>query len=433
MLKTFVNAFKDRDIRKKIFYTILILLVYRIGCYIPIPGINVAQFKALMENATAVSGSFTQIMSIITGGSLSSGTIFALGIIPFINASIILQLLTLIVPWLKRLGEQGEDGNRKRTQITRYAAIILAVIQGIGIVVGWRNALDPTFGYTWITGVFIVIILIAGSSLVMWLGERITEYGVSNGISLIIFIGILSGTATSVANTIGSIGNDIKNLWYLLGFIVIVVALFMLIVFIDSSERKIPVTYAKRVKGNKMYGGQSTFIPMKINGAGVMPIIFASSFLMFPQMIASFWPASGFYTWYTKWLGTGTWIYAIVLAIFILFFAFFYAMIQFDPNDISRNIKKNGGVITGINPGKPTAEFLAKINNRITLFGAIFLAFISFVPSLGFLILGDTVAGTGLINAFSATGMLIVVSVALEFHKQLEAQISLKHYNGILG
>lgn len=424
MFKTFLNAFKDREIRNKIFLTVFILLVYRIGCYVPIPGIDISVVQQVFAN-----NDFMQVMSTITGGSLSNGTLFALGIVPFINASIIMQLLSLVVPYLERLGKEGDEGIKKKTRITRYLAVILAAVQGIGIVIGWQSAVTPIFNSTILSSIFIVLILIGGASLVMWLGERITEYGVSNGISLIIFIGILAGTASAMGTSIGNIGNDIRNLWYLIGFILIIIGLFTLIVFIDLSVRKIPVQYAKQVKGNKMYGGQSTHIPMKINASGVMPIIFATSFLMFPQMIASFWPQSAFYAWYARNLGMGSWVYIIALSLLILFFAFFYAMIQFNPDDVSRNIQRYGGFIPGTRPGKPTAEYLSKINNRITLFGAIFLAFIALLPSIGFLLMGNT---TGLTNAFTATGMLIVVSVALEFDKQLEAQLTMKHHKGFL-
>lgn len=426
MFRTLINAFSVKEVRIKILLTLLVILVYRIGCFIPVPGLDAAAI------ASFVGGNdFLLTMSTISGGALSNGTLFALGIIPFINAFIIMQLLTLIIPALERLSKEGEEGRKQITQITRYFAIGLGLVQAIGIMVSWNRAgaVLPTFGSEIVTMICVVVILVAGSALVMWLGERITEYGIGNGTSLIIFVGILSSAGTGLLNAISNVRTDINNIWYILGFLAIVIALFTFIVFIDLSERRINIQYAKQVKGNKMYGGQSTHIPIRINASGVMPIIFASAFLMFPQMIASFWPASAFYSWYASNLGIGTWPYIIVMSLLILFFAFFYAQIQFNPDDMARNIQQYGGFIPGIRPGRPTSQYLGKINNRITLFGAIFLAFVALVPGIGFMALGGSV---GLTNAFSATGMLIVVSVALEFNKQLESQLMMRHYKGFL-
>ena len=426
MFKTLINAFSEKEVRTKIFLTLLVLLVYRLGCFIPVPGIDADSISSYIG-----ANDFLATMSTISGGALSNGTLFALGIIPFINAFIIMQLLTLIIPGLERLSKEGDEGKKKLTQLTRYFAIALGLVQAIGIMISWNKAgaVLPTFGNAIVTMSFVVVILVAGSALVMWLGERITEYGIGNGTSLLIFIGILASAGTSFLNALSNLKNDINNLWYIFGFIFIVVAIFALIVFMDLSERRINIQYAKQVKGNKMYGGQSTHIPIRINAGGVMPIIFASAFLMFPQMIASFWPTSKFYTWYASNLGMGSWAYIVVMSLLILFFAFFYAQIQFNPEDMARNIQQYGGFIPGIRPGRPTSQYLGKINNRITLFGAIFLAFIALVPSIGFKAVGDNV---GLANAFSATGLLIVVSVALEFNKQLESQLMMRHYKGFL-
>lgn len=428
MFKTLGNAFRDKDIRKKIYLTLLALLVYRIGCFVPIPGLTVEAVSSLTE-----SNSFFSLISSVTGGALSNGTLFALGIIPFINSFIIMQLLSLIIPALERMNHEGDAGMKKKTQITRYLAILLAAVQGIGIVISWNrgSAIEPTFGSTIVTCIAIVLILIGGSTLVMWLGERITEYGIGNGTSLIIFIGIISSLGASLGTAVMSIGDNADNIWFVLLFLVLIVLLFTFIVFVDLSERKIPVQYAKQVKGNKMYGGQTTHIPMKVNASGVMPIIFASSFLMFPQMIASFWPDSSFYAWYTKWLGIDSWVYVVVMSLLILFFAFFYSMIQFNPEDVSRNIQRYGGFVPGIRPGRPTSEYLSRINKRLTLFGAIFLAIIALVPSLILKGISD-MASVSFVNAFTATGLLIVVSVALELDKQLQAQITMKHHKGFL-
>lgn len=433
MFETLKNALMTKEIRIKIFLTLLMLLVYRIGCYIPVPGID----------STAVASYFTSddflsILSTITGGSLQNATLFSLGILPFINAFIIMQLLTLVIPKLEKLSKEGDAGRRKITQITRYFALVLAAIQGIGVVIGWKANINSVFPFEtgwdapYLTMVCIVIILMAGSTMVMWLGERITEYGVGNGTSLIIFIGILSTAGTTMATAFKLVGQQWTYIWNIIGFILIVFAIFAFIVFMDLAERRVTVQYSKQVKGNKMYGGQTTYIPIRINGSGVMPIIFASSLLMFPQMImALFARESEAYLWYSTHMGSGTWVYYVLLALFILFFSYFYAQIQFNPEDVSKNIQQYGGFIPGIRPGKPTSDFLKKISNRVTLFGAFFLMVIALVPTFIFQALSNGGA-LPFNSAFSATGLLIVVSVALEFNKQLESQIMMKHYKGFL-
>lgn len=429
MWQTILNAFRDKDIRKRILLTFGILLIFRIGCYIPLPGINYTYLQTNMS-----SNSVLELMSIMSGGALQFGTLFSLGILPFINSFIIMQLLTLIIPKLDRLSKEGDEGREKVTRITRIVAIVLAVVQGIGIVVTYNNsdAIDPTFGSKVVTCIFLIIMLTAGSTIVMWLGERITDYGIGNGTSLIIFVGIISTLGTSLIGAFKTVADNYVNIFYIIGYLLLIVLLFMLIIFVDGSERKIPVNYAKQVKGNKMYGGQSTSIPIKVNASGVMPIIFASSFMMFPQMIITFLnQESGFVTFYNKYLYAGNhWVgnlvYYLFMFLFIIFFAYFYAQIQFNPQDVARNLQQYGGTILGVRPGRTTSDFLRKINNRITLFGALFLAFVAIIPTIFFRLLGQNV---GLTSAFSATGMLIVVSVALEFDKQLDNQIMMKLYN----
>ena len=438
MFETIKNAFGTKEIRVKIWATLLLLLVYRIGCFVPVPGLNVSVISQALEQSCAAS--FLNVISAITGGSLSQGTLFALGIIPFINSFIIMQLLTLIIPKLEEMSKDGEEGRKKITQITRYVAIVLGVIQAIGIAFMWKNYIDPIYGMqkNWLAMIYVIVILVGGSVMVMWLGERITEYGIGNGTSLIIFVGILSTAGTSLLNAFRTVPTDPNKLWNIFGFLILVVALFAFIVFMDGGERRITVQYAKQVKGNKMYGGQTTFIPIRVNASGVMPIIFASSFIMFPQMIISFIPKlaeSKFGVWWMRNLTTsgGTWwgslIYYIFLVVFIIFFAYFYSMIQFNPEDVSKNIQQYGGFIPGIRPGKPTSDYLKRINNRITLFGAIFLSIICVIPTFLFNVIGKDI---GLSSAFSATGLLIVVSVALEFNKSLESQIMMRHYKGFL-
>ena len=426
MLNTLINAFKEKEIRNKMLLTLLMLLIFRLGCFIPVPGIASGSFQSLSSN------DFFSIMSTITGGSLQNGTLFALGIIPFINAFIIMQLLTLIIPPLDKLSKSGEEGRKKITQITRYMAILLAVIQGVGICLGWgKGMFDETFGSTSLSMALVIIMFVGGSCLVMWIADRITEYGIGNGTSLIIFVGILASAGQSLLSALTKVGGgDVaKNVWLIIAFLVVVLFVFVFIIFVDLAERKIAVKYSQQVKGRKLYGGQTTYIPMKVNAGGVMPIIFASSFLMFPQMIASFWPQSAFYQWWSQYLGIGTPVYIVVMSLLILFFAFFYSQIQFNPEDIARNLQQNGATLQQpeIRPGKPTELYLKKINNRITLFGAIFLAILSLVPSIVFKFIGSE---NGLANAFSATGLLIVVSVAMEFDTQLQNQLMMRQYRG---
>lgn len=434
MFETIKNAFGTKEIRVKIWATLLLLLVYRIGCFVPVPGISVIDIRKLVE-----AGSFLSVISAITGGSLSQGTLFALGIIPFINSFIIMQLLTLIIPKLEEMSKDGEEGRKKITQITRYVAIVLGVIQAIGIAFMWKDYIEPIYGMqkNWLAMIYVIVMLVGGSVMVMWLGERITEYGIGNGTSLIIFVGILSTAGNALLTAFETVPTNPNKLWNIFGFLILVVALFAFIVFMDGGERRITVQYAKQVKGNKMYGGQTTFIPIRVNASGVMPIIFASSFIMFPQMIISFIPKlaeSKFGVWWMyNMTANGAWwgslIYYIFLVVFIIFFAYFYSMIQFNPEDVSKNIQQYGGFIPGIRPGKPTSDYLKRINNRITLFGAIFLSIICVIPTFLFNVIGKDI---GLSNAFSATGLLIVVSVALEFNKSLESQIMMRHYKGFL-
>lgn len=436
MFKTIANAFKIKDLRKKIFLTLLLLLVYRIGCFLPIPGFNVTEIKNLGSDNTY---SIFNIMNMISGGALSNCSILALGVSPYITASIVIQLLTVAIPSLEKLSKQGEAGKEKITLYTRIAALVLSVAQAIGIVASYSSYLDVNNvlwagAPTWLIGAGIVIIMVAGGMFTVWIGEKITDIGVGNGMSLLIFIGILSSASTALYQAILAIGTDLTNLWTILIFLVAVVLIFGLIVFVDGAERRIPVQYAKQIKGRKMYGGQNTYIPIRVNGSGVMPVIFASALITFPQIIMNiFWPNSSAITWYQTWLGTGSWVYIVILPLLILGFAYFYSMITFNPEDVSKRIQQQGGFIPGIRPGKPTADYLGKISKRITLFGAIFLAIVVLIPSLAFKAIGDTnVLTSSLINAFSATGLMIIVSVALELEKQLEAQMIMRNYKGFL-
>lgn len=448
MFETIKNCFKNKEIRKKIWITLILLLIFRLGCYIPVPGISASTFADNINEK-----SFLEIMSAISGGSLANATLFALGISPYINASIIIQLLSVGIPALERLSKQGEEGRKKIAQITRYVTIALAVAQAIGIIVNFGLSSDAVklsvfnfggnvndTGAKWIAGIFLTVVYTAGAMLVMWLGERITEYGVSNGISLIIFIGILSTAGDQIVSKfIEAFSGNPSVLWEVAGFVVLTVFEFAAIVTVDLSERRIPVQYAKQVKGRRMYGGQSSVIPMRISGSGVMPLIFAFAIISFPAMLASlFWPDSAFETGVTNWFSGsspywyGQLIYMVTLCILIFAFSFFYASMQFNPDDVSRTIQQNGGFIQGIRPGKPTADYLRKINGRITLFGAIYLTLVALIPSVLAIILTGVGISTDLLSVFSTTGILIVVSVALELDKQLQSQLMMKNYKGFL-
>ena len=464
MFETIKNCFKVKEIRKKIFLTLILLLIFRLGCYIPVPGIKVSEFRSVINDP---NNAFLGVLSSITGGSLANATLFALGISPYINASIIIQLLTVGIPALERMSKEGEDGRKKIAQITRFVTIALAIAQAIGIIINFgvnNNALRLEFfgyfsqntalsvvsetGAKVMAGIFLTVVYTAGAMLVMWLGERITEYGVSNGISLIIFVGIISTAGLTIVERFteafgwGSYVDKANPavLWEVLGFVILTVVEFAAIVTVDLSERRIPVQYAKQVKGRKMYGGQSSVIPIKISGSGVMPLIFAFALISFPQLLISlFWPntdaATNINIWFSgsspKWYGQL--IYMVTLCLLIFAFSFFYQSMQFNPEDVSKTIQQNGGFIQGIRPGKPTSDHLKKISNRITLFGAIYLSLVAFIPSILSIVLASLgQSNLTLLSVFSTTGILIVVSVAMELDKQLESQLMMKTYKGFL-
>ncbi len=433
MLETIINALKVKEIRIKVYMMLLLLLVFRIGCYIPVPGLERGTFAGIIEG-----NDFLSLMSSITGGALSQGTLFALGIGPYINASIIMQLLSVGIPALERLSKQGEEGRKKIAQITRWVTIVLAVIQSIGIIISFgKDAIRVNyfFGQTWLAYTFMAIVYTAGAFIVMWLGERITDYGVGNGQSMIIFVGIIATAGDSILGQFKELfSGNIGALWGLIAFVLVTAVIFFAIVYVDLSERKVPVQYAKQIKGRKMYGGQSSSIPIRISGGGVMPLIFAFSILSFPQMIASMINGgdNGFNRFWTNWMsasaeGWGAVVYSFVLCVLIFAFSFFYAQMQFNPEDVSKSIQQNGGFIQGIRPGKATEAYLKKISNRITLFGAIYLSLVAFIPSVAF-----AWANIALVNVFSTTGILIVVSVAMEFEKQMQGQLMMKNYKGFL-
>lgn len=422
MFKTIANAWKIPDVRKKILYTLMILVIYRLGCYVPTPGVDIAYVnKAITESG----GFLGNMLNMFSGGALGNLTLFALGIVPYINASIIMNLLTIAIPALERMAKEGQEGQKKIASITRYAGVILGLVEAIGIVLslGPQAALNQDF----FTYVVIILCLTAGTALIMWLGERITENGIGNGISLLIFISIVSRLGPSIQEMVTNLIKGAGNVTFWTPIVAVILAVVMVtgITFIDMGERRIPVQYAKRVVGRKVYGGQSTHLPMRINQSGVMPLIFAITLVMFPSYIANFvGKDSGFAIWISTYFSSGSAIYMIFYALLIIFFTFFYTQISFNPVDVSKNMQQYGGFIPGIRPGKPTSDYLRKILNRITFFGAIFLAVLASVPTLFNM--------AGIDFAFGATSLLIMVNVALETSKQLESQMMMRHYKGFL-
>lgn len=419
MFETFKNAWKVPEIRKRLLFTLLIVVVYRIGCAIPVPGVDVS-----VVSSTVSENSFFGLFNVITGGAFEQFAVFALGISPNINASIIVQLLTMAIPSLENLTKEGEEGRKKIALITKYATLGLALLMAIGFTVGLRGALvDNSF----LSYLFIILTVTAGAMLTMWLGDLITENGIGNGISMLIFVGIVSRILPSAVSLVKNVSGGVLKWWWLVVIVIGIVFIFAAIVFMDKGERKIQVNYAQRVVGRKVYGGQSTHIPMKLNPSGVMPIIFAVSIVSLPSMIATWVPNSGFASFVTKYLGQQSLIYIIVYALLIVFFAFFYTTMSFNPIEVAKNLKENGGFVLGIRPGKPTSDYLSKILTKLTLAGSIFLAFIAILP----IILGIIVPSlTGM--AIGGSSTIILVNVALETAAQLESMMLMRHYKGFL-
>ena len=437
MFKTIKNALKTPDVRKRLLYTLILIVLFRLGCYITVPGVNMITLNDSMSSSNGIAG----FIDIISGGAFSRFSVFAMSVSPYITASIVVQLLTMIIPSLERISKEGgEEGRKIMNRWTKIITIILALVEAIGIYLSYRKA-GIFINEGWLTGILVVSSLVAGTSLLMWLGEQITSKGIGNGISMIIFIGIISGlpgAVTTIWNLIvTSSGFSTIGLITAIGIIIGAIILVSGVVFVQQAERRVPVQYSKKVVGRKMVGAQSTFIPLKLAMAGVMPVIFASSFMTFPAMIISMFAdvenLSGFWSGVYKFsIATSSssvgWGYslanAIVYLLLIVAFTFFYTYATFNPAEVSNNIKKNGGFIPGIRAGKPTTEYLSSIITKLTVFGGLFLAVIAIVPML--------LRFTSLNVSFGGTSILIVVGVALETVQQLESLLVMRHYKGFL-
>ena len=426
MLQTLRNAWKIEELRKKILFTLVIILLYRLGNAIPVPDVNIALLNAYFaQQQSTILG----LLDVMSGGAFSNATIFALSIQPYINASIIIQLLCIAIPSLERLSKEGgEEGRKKIASITRYATVAIGLLQGFAyyMLIKNNNMLNADAQGIW-SAIVIILTFTSGSALIMWLGEQITEFGIGNGISMILFASIISRLPTSLITTVRNITAGKLQWWLALLMLIGAIAMIVLIVYVNDAERRIPVQYAKRVVGRKMYGGQSTHLPMKVNMSGVMPIIFAQSIASVPATIVAFTGKTD--GWVNTWFSNNSIPYAIIYFLLIIFFAYFYSTIQFNPVEVANNLKKNGGFIPGFRPGKPTSEFIQKVLNKITLFGAIYLGIIAIVPIL-ISHFSNAAALTGL--SLGGTSIIIVVGVALETVRALEAQMLMRNYKGFL-
>ncbi|MGL4283579.1 MAG: preprotein translocase subunit SecY [Eubacterium aggregans] len=418
MLSTLKDAWNIPEIRKKILFTLALLFVYRLGSFIPVPYIDATQLAKLIND-----GGIFGLFNIISGGNFGNFTIFAMGITPYINASIIMNLLAFAIPALESLQKEGEEGRKKLAQYTRYLTIVLAIVQALGMSLSYGDLLVEKTAFT----VFVVVLCItAGTTFLMYLGEEITENGIGNGISLIIFVSIISRIPSGISTIYEYVQAETLSIVGVILLIIFIIVSTVAVVAVTEGQRKIPVQYAKRVVGRKMYGGQRTHIPLRVNMAGVIPIIFASSLTLFPATLAQFFPNSGFSQWVAKYLAWGTPTTTIIYVILIVAFTYFYTAVTFNPFDIADNIKKQGGYIPGIRPGKPTVEYFTRIMNRLTLFGGIFLALIAIIP----IIVGNFMGGVSL--QFGGTSLLIIVGVAMETVKQSESEMTMRNYQGFL-
>ena len=473
MLQTLRNAWKTVDIRKKLLFTLFIILLYRVGTVIPVPFVNAASWQDSVGSAAFGGGTILTYLDNLSGGALQQATLFALGISPYITASIVIQLLTVAIPALERLAQEGEEGKKKINNLTRYTTVILSVVTAIGyyfLLKGYGMFKDasgnPAEGETTLGAFVIIACFCAGASLVMWLGEKINEHGIGNGISIILFANIISGLPAKIIRLVnlailGFQGGNASLFGTLtvvfgVGYILLLIAMVVFCVFVTGSERRISVQYAKRVVGRKMYGGQSQNLPLKLNMAGVMPVIFASSIISLPATIMAFcgvgtadsWAnVNGFWEGFNYILRSDGWVYPVLLFILIIAFSYFYIQISFNPTEVANNLQKNGGAILGCRPGKPTADYIRKSLSKITLIGAFFLSIVAIIPIILVPLVMEplvsntlTAAGYATSNvsyftssfAFGGTSLLIVVGVALELVRDIEAQLSMRSYKGFL-
>ncbi len=418
MLDTVKSALKVTELRNKLLFTLALLFVFRIAAHIPVPGVDPRLFEELASNNTLLG-----FFDVISGGAFTNVSVVAMGIFPYINASIIMQLLTVVIPKLEQLAKEGEEGRKKITQYTRYFTAILAFIQAIGLSLFMRNSLESQTVFSYLA---VAITLTAGTVFLMWLGEQITANGIGNGISLIIFAGIVSRIPAAIVNMAEMLRAGTINFLSIILFIIIGLVVIGGIVIVQQGQRRIPVQYARRVVGRRVYGGQTTHIPIKVNQAGVIPVIFASSLLMFPEQFVQWFAGPNFAAWYAKYLGFGSVFNTIMYALLIIAFTYFYTAVIMNPVDMANNIKKYGGFIPGIRPGRPTAEYISRILSRITLAGAVFLALIAILPY--FVMAATKIPGIW----FGGTSLLIVVGVALDTMKQMESQLLMRSYQGFI-
>ncbi len=422
----FGNIFKIPELKRRILYTAALLAVYRVGVHVPTPGIDGLALKSFFDS---MQGTIFGVVNMFTGGALEQLSVFALGIMPYISASIILQLLTVVIPHLEQLKKEGEQGRKKITQYTRYGTVVLSIIQGFGIAVGLEGMSSPTgaavvFDPGWAFRLMTVITLTAGTAFIMWLGEQITERGISNGISLIIFAGIVARMPAAIGNTFRLLSQDEMGIFTVVILLVVMLAVIGFIIYVEQGQRRIPVQYAKRVVGRRMYGGQSTHLPLKINSSGVIPPIFASSILMFPATIAQFTQVGWLQNVSDLMQPGGIW-YNLLFVGFIVFFCYFYTAVTFNPVDVADNMKKNGGYIPGIRPGKRTADYIDRVLTRITLGGAVYVSAVCVLPTL-------LISRFNVPFYFGGTALLIVVGVAIDTMGQMESHMLSRHYEGFL-
>ncbi|UCH78443.1 MAG: preprotein translocase subunit SecY [Candidatus Coatesbacteria bacterium] len=421
------NIFKIPELRRKVLITVALILVYRIGRHIPVPGVNGEALTAFFE---AQKGTLFGLFDLFSGGNLTRATVFALGIMPYISSSIIFQLLVTVIPYLEKLSKEGDAGRKKITQYTRYGTVILSIFQGSAISL-WLEGLNPAgipvvASPGWGFRIMTVVTLTAGTAFIMWLGEKITEFGIGNGISLIIFAGIVAAMPGGTIRTLNNLIHGEMDVVTLIIILAVMVAVVMAVVFMQQAQRRIRVQYAKRIVGRKVYGGQSTHIPIRVNTAGVIPVIFSSSIIMFPQTILTFAGGrGGIVEQIAQMLLPGQWLYVIVNVVLILFFTYFYTAVVLNPQDMAENMKKYGGFIPGIRPGKNTAQYIDRIITRITLVGGLFLAAVDTLPTV-------LITFMKVPFYFGGTGLLIVVGVALDTMRQVESHLLMRHYDGFV-